>query len=173
MADSVKKIIPFNREKESGDKSPAEEPLPEASGIINLGTIGNPHLKMAPDGSLSGFQEVSLDPSAAPGDKKWETMFEGMREFTLEALESMAETSSGAPASAKVLDGEIHELDLDALGTRTEPSPGPIPSSQGTVEEDRKHFIRLIAEMLFDGRYEAAVNAILEMRKVIGRSDGR
>jgi hypothetical protein len=172
MADIVKKIAQLHKERESGDDGPAEGHPSKASGIMNLGTIGNPHLKMAPDGSLSGFQEISLDSSPASGDKKLETMFGGMREFTLDALESMAEASPGAPASGRALDGEIHELDLDALAARTVPS-GPPPSSQGTLEADRRHFIRLIGEMLFEGRYEAAVNAILEMRKVIGGEGGR
>lgn len=172
MADIVKKIVHLNKETESDDKNPVKEPLPGTSGTTDFGTIGNPHLRMAPDGSLSGFQEVSLDSGPVHRDKKLETLFGGMREFTLDDLGSMAVAPAGAPANAKALPGEIHELDLDALADRTVPS-GSLPHSQAALEDDRKHFIRLIAEMLFEGRYEAAVNAILEMRKVIGRSDGR
>lgn len=188
MADILKKISQLNKEKDPQDKSLVEElfpeeakkkgPSPEGSGITNLGTIGNPKLKMAPDGSLSGFQEITLGPGAAPtappAGRESDNMYGGMREFSLDALGSPAEAAPKVPAQAGPLNGEIHELTLDAPGTPAETSFANVAAPpQNPLEEERKRFILLIGAMLKEGRYEAAVNAVLEMRKVIGRPEGR
>jgi hypothetical protein len=184
MSDIVKKISQLNKEKAIQGKSLAEELFPEAakkeptppeeSGITNLGTLGNPNIKMAPDGTISGFQEISLGrpaaPTAPPAGGEWDSLFGGMREFTLDALGSPAEAAPVVSANAKTLDGEIHELDLDNLGAPTGTSFGAMSAPpQDPLEEERKRFIQLIAAMLNEGRYEAAVNAILQMRKIVGR----
>lgn len=185
MADILKKISQLNKEKKPEDKSLIEElfpqvlkePPPEETGISNLGTLGNPNLKMARDGSISGFQEVSFGGPAAPpsppvADNR-DNMFGGMKEFTLDSLGAPpkeAGVEAPAPALPKAQDDEIHELSLDALKPTSEDSFGALAAPpQDPKAEERQRFILLIAAMLKDGRYEAAINAVREMRQQIGK----
>ena len=186
MADILKKISQLNKEKKPEDKSLIEElfpqvlkePPPEETGISNLGTLGNPNLKMARDGSISGFQEVSFGtPAASPSPpvaNERDNMFGGMKEFTLDSLGAPPKEAGvevPTPALPKAQDGEIHELSLDALKQPTPEdsfgalvAPPPDPKA-----EERKRFILLIAAMLKEGRYEAAINAVREMRQQLGK----
>jgi len=186
MADILKKITQLNKEKKPEDKSLIEElfpqvlkePPPEETGISNLGTLGNSNLKMARDGSISGFQEVSFGgpaaPSSPPAANERDNMFAGMKEFTLDSLgEPPTEAGVEAPASPalpKAQDGEIHELSLEALKPTSEDSFGALAAPPPDPRaEERQRFILLIAAMLKDGRYEAAINAVREMRQQIGK----
>jgi len=186
MADILKKITQLNKEKKPEDKSLIEElfpqvlkePPPEETGISNLGTLGNPNLKMARDGSISGFQEVSFGgpaaPPSPPAANERDNMFGGMKEFTLDSLgappiEGGVEAPA-SPALPKAQDGEIHELSLEALKPTAEDSFGTLAAPPPDPRaEERQRFILLIAAMLKDGRYEAAINAVREMRQQIGK----
>ncbi len=184
MADILKKITQLNKEKKPEDRSLIEElfpqvlkePPPEETGISNLGTLGNPNLRMARDGSISGFQEISMGPSPAPAPAPTGTerdnMYGGMREFSLDALGAPpAEGAAEAPAPARpqAQDGEIHELSLDALKPPPETSFGAVAPPPDPRAEERQRFILLIAAMLKEGRYEAAINAVREMRQQLGK----
>jgi len=187
MADILKKISELNKEKKPEDKSLLEELFPEAqkkkdsppeaAGITNLGTLGNPNLKMARDGSISGFQEISFCGPAAPPSppvaNERDNMFGGMKEFTLDSLgapPTKAGIEAPAPALPKVQDGEIHELSLEALKPTPEDSFGALAAPPPDPRaEERQRFILLIAAMLKEGRYEAAINAVREMRQQIGK----
>jgi len=184
MADILKKITQLNKEKKPGDKSLLEElfpqvvkkeSAPEEQGIVNLGTLGAPNLKMAPDGSISGFQEITIGsptPPAAPPAEQGNPMG-GMREFKLDDFSrAPSEAAPQAPAP-EVPAGGLHELNLETIGTPAEISFGSIAQPPDPKAEERQRYIQLISALLQEGRYELAINTILEMRKAVGKPGGK
>lgn len=186
MADIIKRISKLNKEKKPEDKSLLEELLPEAlrnpppeeepSGIANLGSIGSPNLRMKRDGTLSGFQEISIESKLAqppsPPMGLEEGVYAGMKEFRLEQLGPPPTDAAGGEAPTDELQAEgLREFTLEELGKPApEVSFGALsPVGEDPKAEERQRYIQLVAAFLKEGHYEAAINMIREMRQQLGK----
>lgn len=154
--DILKKIAERNKEKKEKSileqlipEEKKEEKKPEQLGITPLGTTRSTEDKPASDSKMDttqkGFQEISFE-GEKPEIVSQGSSMSGMRELSIDELAKQKPTKDLPELSSS--SSGFRELNLDSETT-----------------DPKIEHIRLIVNLLREGRYSQAIDAIADMKK--------